>query len=279
VPTQTFEQLWTLLELARRYAQQHDADTAELRTAFFARESPRVCAALGLPVPLDDEDCCRQGVQIEHLVHSIGLFDVKPPAVLVPRLLRNADAHLMSTARRQLPPPALAAWLHNTVMFVMPRVHRNARAARMLANSVLLAYGLAPLMPVPGYDQALHADMFSSVGVSSPGDICYTYMLGALLRMQHSHWCLYCGKANSTARCQRCKWARYCCREHQRADWAECHGPLCRANAADAFERNWLRRGAAALEGARAHLHEMAKARGIEISAEAPTHHKQQQQE
>jgi hypothetical protein len=259
-PLSTLELFLLVGELARQYAQQLDSTSALLRADFFARNGQRVRAALALPQNASLE----AGIDLEQLIHETALFDVKPPAALVPRLIGELDMHVLTTMR-DLPAPALAAWLHSAVVFVSPRVDFNRRNARLVANYVLCANGLSPLVPVAEYYHAVHADSFSSVGVRSLHQVCYVYTLAHVLRLQESNLCQYCGKHGAVKTCSRCHWARYCCKEHQVEDWPKRHKPLCTSNTTKTFAEVWLARRGELLAASREHNRRMAEARGIEL--------------
>ncbi len=159
------------------------------------------------------------------------IADVKTNFLLVEGQLRTASQALRRMLRRGDDIVGAAAYAHNAVCYVQPRITGNGRTARALCNAFLVFAGLRPIVACEEYYEAVERDMLAT----PRGDALKNWKQSVghvarfIVQFQGFKPCDACGRRECEERCSQCKRVCYCSAECQTADWKAGHKLFCRS--------------------------------------------------
>lgn len=126
-----------------------------------------------------------------------------------------------------------AAFAHNVITYVHPKLDGNGRSARLACNSMLAIHGFWPILaPEEGkYYDAVSADMAASPRVDDVKEckISVLHLASFIIEFQLSNPCYECGKTGCTLKCSSCHYMYYCSKECQKKNWKH-HKSFCQTN-------------------------------------------------
>jgi len=158
------------------------------------------------------------------------LLFVPPYCRLIYPLLLFFDSELKKHLQNGASAIFLASYAHNAFIYVRPLPMACGRIARIIANFILCAYGLMPIVKTDAYLSAVSKDMQRSTRTDDTNRIAlYTRnMENFLYSWQKSNICYYCGTFKALYKCDKCN-LKYCSSTCQKNDWPR-HELFCRSN-------------------------------------------------
>lgn len=156
-------------------------------------------------------------------------YDVKPHFMLVPDFLEAANKTFFHLAIRDANALVLAAFVHNVLLYVYPRIFDNYVTARLAANLILVTNGFTPLVPMnTEYYDAIKADADNTVrtDILENVEISVFAMFSYIVKLYQDKFCQECMAPHSTKLCSRCRTVHYCSSKCQTENWAK-HKKFC----------------------------------------------------
>lgn len=166
----------------------------------------------------------------EDILHKI--VDIAPHHSLVVKMLEQFSNTIQSMNFGGADCIHMAAFIHNAFIYVHPLIDGNGRNARLLANFILVAHGMQPIIRTKEYNNAVMLDMKQTRHKDDVSNlkIQTNMMRGFIYSWQKSKMCTACGRSMSDQQCSKCGITKYCSRECQKKDWPN-HKQLCTKNA------------------------------------------------